>query len=634
MEDGGSEINTDKEEELPSIKYARFQICDEGELEDYEGLLIDLLSNLSSLEDIAPQFQTLAADIDHDWHADMISWMSKLIYEKLNVDDCGIKRANGLLLYEWSIALVYIHDLLKHIAPFEVHFIASQSIYLSDCASLSHRILCLMLCMHSLSQCPDLREKRFKRWQSLVCETLRMFQDSIPILEDASGINDSGKWTLSLLTNHIVSSCLHVVDRLPLENTYHVAIFSGLVGTSSNVLERILGRCHEDLSKGTETIDGATNHLQESLCAIHDAVQWITQTFERFGRLSGNSLWIESMLQPLDKVVDRNDNVTFLMHRDDLSWWIHHREQDESDHRVANMDTSFHEIGLGQLAIKAFEERPKVYHPSYLWAIWSPHAALIFRNVGQYPLIQRELAYRFLESLVGIVQMESILPDEIQRISGQGVHVELFNSLSNQLMARVKNTKIVGEQSDVKEDDASVGEEDAFNLHSQRTVRLIKTLLTRFTTASQVQIIEKVIQDSSSPGLKALFLDLLRPLTLISDAQTEQLLWELLLSIVENLFQKYWNRQEQMLIEASNLIDQDVEISVGAITMIQMWSLAKGKKFNDDRMEFRADLQGFHDALQKQIGSWSENSSIAPEHHYRLFLLDSALENTCQSLMK
>ena len=627
-------MNTDKNEELPSFQYARFQSSEEGESEDCEGLLIDLLSKLSSLEDIAPQFQTLAVDIDHDWRADMVAWMSKFVYEKVNVDDCGIKRENGVLLYEWSVALAYIHDLLKHVAPFEVHFIASQSIYLSDNASLSHRILCLMLFVHSLRQCPDLREKRFKRWQSLVCETLRMFQDSIPILEDAGGTVDSGKWTFSLLVNHIVPSCLHVVDRLPLDNTYHVAIFSGLVGTSSNVVERLVGQCHEDLSKGTEDSDGVTNHFEESLYIMHDTVQWIIQTFERFGRLSANSLWIESTLQPLDKISDRNDNVTFLMHRDDLSWWIHLRERHEPEHRVAGMDTSIHEIGLGQLAVEAFRERPKVYHPSFLWAIWSPHAALIFRNAGQYPLIQRELAYRFLESLVGIVPKESIHPEKIRLTSGQGVHLELFNSLSNQLMARVKSTKIDGDESNGNETDASVGEEVAFNQHSQRTVKLIKNFLTRYTTSSQVQIIERVIQESSSPGLKARFLDLLRPLTLISDPQTEKLLWELLLSIVENLFQKYWNRQEQMLIEASNLIDQDVEISVGAITMIQMWSLAKGKTFNDDRIEFRADLQGFRDALQKQIASWTENSSIAPEHHYRLFLLDSALEHTCQSLIK
>ena len=89
-----------------------------------------------------------------------------------------------------------------------------------------------------------------------------------------------------------------------------------------------------------------------------------------------------------------------------------------------------------------------------------------------------------------------------------------------------------------------------------------------------------------------------------------------------------------MLIEAPNLIDQDVEVSVGAITMIQMWSLAKGKQFNNDRIEFRENLQGFRVALQKQLESWSENSSIAPEHHYRLFLLDSALEKTLESLMQ
>ena len=104
------------------------------------------------------------------------------------------------------------------------------------------------------------------------------------------------------------------------------------------------------------------------------------------------------------------------------------------------------------------------------------------------------------------------------------------------------------------------------------------------------------------------------------------------MSIVDDLFQKFWNCEEQILIQVEDLINRDVEISVGAITMIQMWSLAKGEQFNGNRTVLGANLQGFRIALQKLLGRWSEDISLAPKFHYRLFLLDSAIENTCQSL--
>ena len=184
-----------------------------------------------------------------------------------------------------------------------------------------------------------------------------------------------------------------------------------------------------------------------------------------------------------------------------------------------------------------------------------------------------------------------------------------------------------------EDSNTSFDEEAEFNTRSQRTVGLIKALLSRFTTASQVQIVEKVIQNCPTPGLQARFLDLLRPLISILDIQTEKMLWALLMSILDDyLFKKYWNRKEQILVDIDALINRDVEISVGAITMIQMWSLVEEKEFPEDRKTIKENFRGFRVALQKLLGRWSEDASLSPKLHYRLFLLDSALENTCESL--
>merc|ERR1711935_919820 len=107
---------------------------------------------------------------------------------------------------------------------------------------------------------------------------------------------------------------------------------------------------------------------------------------------------------------------------------------------------------------------------------------------------------------------------------------------------------------------------------------------------SQVKIVEQVIQNCSNPGLQARFLDLLRPLILIPDIDTEKLLWSLLMSIVDDMFKTYWDQKEQILINIDLLINRDVEISVGAITMIQMWSLVDEKEFFVDRNAIAENL--------------------------------------------
>ena len=85
--------------------------------------------------------------------------------------------------------------------------------------------------------------------------------------------------------------------------------------------------------------------------------QSIISTFDRFGCFSENSLWIETMRQRGDKEISRNKYVDFWMHKDSLSWWVYHRHLYEPEERIANMDTSFDSIGLGLLAMKAFQKR-------------------------------------------------------------------------------------------------------------------------------------------------------------------------------------------------------------------------------------------------------------------------------------
>jgi len=623
---------------LPSTLYARFKDNSEDESLDHENLFLHILTVLSNFGDISSCFGSrippCCNDLGNYQDPDIVTWISNGVAQKsATKNDFPAEKWNGSsFLNEWYMGLRYIHELLDYINPFELHCLASQSILLSEDPTIPHQILCLLLCSHALHQCPLSLQKRWKRWQSLVCETLRIFQDSIHLL-DGNGMDiDSEVSSFSLFNYHIVPSCLHAINQLPLRYSYHVAIFSALLGTGSNLLGIAVVRFEAELSRDKKDTAGVSAQFSDLLSSTHNTIQSVITYFDRFSSLPENSAWIETIRRPKNMELNRNEEVDFWIYRNSLSWWAHHRCSYDQEERIANMDTSVHEKGLGLLAMKAFQERPMVYHPNYAWTIWFPHVVEVFNNSTGFPCLLQESSYRFLESLLEFIP-ENSLVQETAIFEKSEKHLELFHSLSNQLITRMETTSYTDEGKIHEEAKEPVlKEEDQFKMLSQHTVRLIKTLLTRFTTASQVKIVEKLMKNSSMPGFQARFLDLLRPLVSVHDIETKKLLWMFLMSILDDLFKKYWNRKDETLVDVDVLINRDVEIAIGAITMIQMWSLAKQEATLSGQKELADKLRSFHTALQTLLTDWSEDASLAPNFHYRLFLLDSALQNAYNSL--
>ena len=331
-------MEVDESSLLPSKLYAIYK--DRSEIDcaeiDHDILLHDILSSLSTQEDIVSDkdFDFDINDINNDkkkkiQHCNnIVAYFMEIITEgslpraillkyknhnNNNNDNDDVIR-NGeedSLLFEWSIAMLYIHELLPHIisTPFELHSIASQSLLFSSSSlgdskttnSTSHWILCLILCTYSLQQCPIPLQKRWRRWQSLVCETLRLFQDyhllhqfdSSLLLSSSSGIGILS----SLWMHHIVPACIHVVNQLPLTESYHVAIFSGIVGISTDVIERIMMKYAH---KQKLSIEGSCNGKNDGddrvekniiiwseflglLSILYGTIQSISTSFNRFG---------------------------------------------------------------------------------------------------------------------------------------------------------------------------------------------------------------------------------------------------------------------------------------------------------------------------------------------------------------
>jgi len=178
---------------------------------------------------------------------------------------------------------------------------------------------------------------------------------------------------------------------------------------------------------------------------------------------------------------------------------------------------------------------------------------------------------------------------------------------------------------------ATPEEEMEYRKRVDRIVQLIKDLLNRYEVTSQVQIVEQLIHDCPNPGLRARYLDLLRPL--MFETNCEKQLWDLLSTCIDDMI-KHWDQSNQSIKNIDDLIE-NVELSVSALTMIQKWSLVKDGELPMiiRNRNMKDSLQGFHGALQQMLHRWSTDSVVAPpENHYRLFLLDSAAQNVLQVL--
>ena len=706
---------------LPSQLYDNYKNhCLKGEschadIIDHENLLRGILSLLSTQEDIVllknldfkddiniskqhlqncdgdlvAYFMNIIAD---NTLQSLIHLKSKHTYDGDDNKDNHIlsnKSGGDNALYEWSMGLCYIHDLLRVIdSSFEQHSIASQSILFDSSSALddsipttttstSHWILCLLLCTYSLRQCPSPLTKRWRRWQSLVCETIRLFQDKSCLLQSSSSSSPSSCIGSidSLWIHHILPACIHVMDQLPLRESYHVAVFSGMVGTTTNSIEKLMIRCVQEeeicVERGKNTDDGDYNNQRriiwrsfwDSLSTMSRTIHSISSSFNRFGEAFHftdelTAFWMTPYLKlhpSLDE--NRNDDIAFMIYKNNLSWWMKNKSGSyESHERIANMNTSVNEVGFALLAMQAFrhKQRPMVYHPSYIWIVWLNHViVLLEKSRDCYPsrVLENE-ALSFLQDLVHIIPEQSLLLEEEELIYDKpGTSLELFHLLSQQLTIRVPNTSVDETESNEEGivNSNPHDDETKFNLHSKQTVTLIRDILNLFTLLNQVKIVKKLIaqNDSSAipPYLQARFLDLLRPIIVISsqkrlDPETNTQLWNLIVLVIKNnLFNKYWNTQEQTLVNVEDLINVDVELAVGAVTMVQLWTatsnITTDKEFHLDMREaIGKDLEMFHHALIKQLKYWSEEcdpNDRAPSH-YRLFLLDSAIFNTLHAL--
>ena len=264
----------------------------------------------------------------------------------------------------WKSSLYTISTLLSLIEPRDLHAVAVQGVVFSD-RSPAHVCLCLLLCAHAINSCPSTID-RWKRWRSILCETIALFQRYVLVTENDERNKDEAN---TLWLNHVLPACLHVERVLPPE-CHRIPIMAGIVSVSSHLV----------------------------LYASADTRQRLLQSIRRSLSCNEDELWSHPW-----RVYEHRE---YDCHEDDdndckeyLWWWTIYANRDDS---VAGMDTIWDPDGIAILAFLGYDQRPLVYTPTFQWFLWFPHTSTLLLNND---LLSCKDVFGVLQSL--LVQLSS-----------------------------------------------------------------------------------------------------------------------------------------------------------------------------------------------------------------------------------
>ncbi len=561
-----------------------FSGCDSHEeSKDHAALLENVLSSLATQPDLVTDWKVETKGELSNW-----MWKALITPASQNADALPVSKTYPLesIEYEWWMGTQLLAILLPNLSPFEIHSVATQSSVFTD-GSQSHWTLCLLLCAYSLRRCPEPLEQRWKRWQSLTCETVRLFQNY--------GI-ETGYHALSLWTQHLVPACQHVLRQLPPE-ALRMAILSGLVGTTSTLVIKECDRLeqvHQSalLTRGQLLLKTLRGIAQEG----NESEEWIW-----------SNPWRSKEIFPEDD----DEDITLENHKDKIAWWNQSAHRHE---KVAGMDTSWNEKGISLFAVMAFDDRPQTFTPIFTWNTWFPHVAILFKASAEYHFLDN-IPLLLLDKLFKLVSERS-LPAVSSASTTVDSPYETFQLLSNRIMIKpAKKSKMSKKEVELES-----------KARSERIVGLMKSLLSRYPLINQIKIVRKLVHDCPHPGLQAKFMDLLRPV--IFEDECADALWSYIGSFMKDL-EGHVGVGKTELINTNDLINK-VELYVGAITMVQLWCMVTGKLPKKIK---GSPLGKFHKILKRSIAVWmTDQNTMPPDEYYRLYLLEGALQQVVQIL--
>jgi hypothetical protein len=466
----------------------------------------------------------------------------------------------------WLAGSSLVGTLVNRLSPFDVHLSASQALIFSEDANTDFPAVCLLLCSWSLRQCPA-KLKRWKRWQSMLCSTVRLFQEY-----------HNPNWEIQLWIHYLLPSFEFVT--LPPE-ALHVGIAAGLVGTT---LELIANHPHDD-----------DNETLQCRHAIEKAM--MTQNHEVLSHP-----WTVSSFRKLQCEEDHS----FELHKQDLAWWTECANGHDS---VSSMVTSWSAKGLARLAWDCWKKPSSLTStPEKKWNDFFPHVPNL--------LVEDDHSHAGLELLQHLL---SILPSQ-SLVEWQAVPTNPIGTI--QLLC---NHLVLASQQRRRESQQLQQKQFAIGVLS---ANLMQSLVERYVPVSQVEMIDHLLQDCPYPGLQPKLLDLLRPLVRDSSCCPE--LWSLvqtryLQDMLEQHVTTGQNARRQQVSGLNDLLDK-VEIYVSATSLVELhWMLWGSWPIGVEVSTFDTMLKAISSTTAEQT-----NDDERPPEFHRLFLLQSTLEQVVE----
>ena len=235
--DDRQDMNVDDDDD----DYGREPSQDEEEV--VEGQMLEMMSSICTLDETVhptPDARTVMTSlVGHDG---AISNSNSNSRNKRNAND-------GSTSAEWRIGLEFLAEKISKLTPFSAHGIARQSLLFHD--DDERRLLPLIVCVQCLERIPPSPVQRWKRWQSIVCETIVLFQDRIGlemerIVDNEEANNDESDDDPLDVPDAVVLWVEGVLQKLDLSfliadnnrhQSCHLGVWAGLVGTTLRMVE-------------------------------------------------------------------------------------------------------------------------------------------------------------------------------------------------------------------------------------------------------------------------------------------------------------------------------------------------------------------------------------------------------------
>jgi len=254
-----------------------------------------------------------------------------------------------------------IAKIVRRLSCFNIHSCAAQAIAFSADDHLYDvfRAYCLLLCGWSLQKCSP-QPRQWKRSQSILCETIRLYQDF-----------RQRDFEIKLWFNCISESCLKLKSQLP-EEALHVGISASLAGTTFSLL---------------------ADHPNE----VENCLKFMI-SFMKCEDILHHFKEVNSEILSHEQISVKSST------RNDLYWWITTALKDDS---VCFMDTSWNEKGVAIFASACWSEKiinGAEISPDQSWSLFSPHVPpLLMENE------LREIGLTLLENVLLKVPPNSLL---------------------------------------------------------------------------------------------------------------------------------------------------------------------------------------------------------------------------------